>query len=579
MRTEFRAVRGVLAAALIACAAGAFGPHPAAAAVAPEDPAADAALDPAGGLIERIERRLIDMGLFRGPADGRLTDALRDAIRAYQRLSGRDETGLPSNDLLKALEAHGDVQDLIGRLADARRRSIEEARSALSEHPATRDLLAGDEAFRADPTRDPDVCFNAPTARCLLEEAEIAARTVFKVELRDWALGEVLVAQAQSGMAEAARRTASYMTDPRLIMSALRDIAVGQADAGDAEGAVAVADIIPDAERRADALMAVIDSLIRTGRGDTAADAADRLTRLIDTLPAGVKAVDLRARLAVALDRTGRGGDARDQIETAERIAREDTAETERDGALRSVAGALADLHLTERALALLDQTAADTGRAPVLMSAAAAQAEAGDAAAALATAETITEVRYRAVVLGRIALSQFAQGDADAARTTLDLARAGVTAIRLPYARSFAMSRVALALTALSDGSDGDAAGRDTAAAIDLADRIDDARLRAQTLWTIAYRRAEADPEAADRARARAEAATAEIRSALSQAWMFADLASDRAEAGDGDGAWTAFDSAMAAARGIDNAWGRARALARTAAALIAVVESGAPR
>jgi len=547
---------------------------PAYAAVSPDDPTADAALQAPEGdpLIERIQQRLIEMGLFKGRATGRVDEALRDSIKVYERLSGRVVTGEPTEDLMDGLEAHGDIQDLLGRLANSRRKSIEQARSALADHPATRDLLQGDTEFRADPTRDPNICFDAPTARCLLEEAELAARTVFKPELRDWALSEVLVAQADAGMAEAARRTAARMTDPRLIMSALRDIAVAQAESGHIDDALAVTDIIPDANRRADGMMAVIDALSRSDEAESANRIAESLDTLIGTLAAGPKVVDLRARLAVAMARLKQSSAASKQLDAAEYAAQNDVTAEERDGAIRSVAGAMADLRMPDRALALLEQTRNDIGRASVLMSAAAAQAEAGDAAAALSTADSISEVRYRAVVLGRIALAQFRQGDADAAQTTLDLALAAVERIRLPFARSFAISRIALALSTMAaenpTGADG------YAAAIQTSERIDDARLRAQTLWTIAQSQAKHDQDAAKYAAGLAMKATDDIRSVLSRAWMYADLAEDRAKSGDSEGAWLAFDQGMAATRSIDNDWSRARALARIATTLIILVD-----
>ena len=71
-----------------------------------------------------------------------------------------------------------------------------------------------------------------------------------------------------------------------------------------------------------------------------------------------------------------------------------------------------------------------------------------------LATAESIGNVRYRALLLGRIALAQAAAGNLEDADTTLEIAQAAIDRIDRPYARAYAISRIALAMTRLHDWS-----------------------------------------------------------------------------------------------------------------------------
>ena len=80
---------------------------------------------------------------------------------------------------------------------------------------------------------------------CLLSEALESAKAIGKAELRDWALGEILIAEARAGLGERAMETTSRINDPRLVMVALRDIAEAQAAGGNPEEALAAADIIP----------------------------------------------------------------------------------------------------------------------------------------------------------------------------------------------------------------------------------------------------------------------------------------------------------------------------------------------
>ncbi len=58
--------------------------------------------------IARAQRRLIQLGLFEGEPTGRVDDALVAAVRAYERLNNRAETGLLTTKLLGELERGAD---------------------------------------------------------------------------------------------------------------------------------------------------------------------------------------------------------------------------------------------------------------------------------------------------------------------------------------------------------------------------------------------------------------------------------------------------------------------------------------
>ncbi len=78
---------------------------------------------------------------------------------------------------------------------EVRERNIKAAKKAPLGNEATRKLLTrstSDEV--ADPTHDASPRFRNPGKKCLLEEAVENGKAVHKSELRDWALGEILVA-------------------------------------------------------------------------------------------------------------------------------------------------------------------------------------------------------------------------------------------------------------------------------------------------------------------------------------------------------------------------------------------------
>ncbi len=68
-------------------------------------PTAEVGDDPA--LVQRVQEGLAEGGYYRGPPDGVLDDATKEAILAFERETGLPETGEPSLALLAAVAANG----------------------------------------------------------------------------------------------------------------------------------------------------------------------------------------------------------------------------------------------------------------------------------------------------------------------------------------------------------------------------------------------------------------------------------------------------------------------------------------
>jgi len=529
-------------------------------------------------LVRRTQKVLNDLGIFGGAIDGRLTPETDKAVRTYQKNVGLKVDGRITNELVEMLENSVQVRVLLKRLDKVRIDNISAARQALLSHSATRDLVGNARNEVADPTRDTAACIKNVTVRCLLHEALESAKAVFKPELRDWALGEILVAEARAGLRVEAMDTASRIGDPRLIIVALRDIAEAQAASGQSDEARAAVDIIPDPVKRADALAAIANIQMRRGDIDPARATANRLLQVLTEVPDAATHISFQTRVAVILARAGDIAAATDILAKAEAVARAGVDVANRSVALRHVANALAEMEQLPKAMTVLSDVTDDSNRTPVLITTATQQARAGDAVAALATADTIEAVRYRAVVLGRIAVAQAEKGDIEAADATLKVALAAIDKIKFPFARSYAISRVALSMAGI--GKLPKAKARSSALfseAADMADKIDDNRLRAHTLWTIAAEQARAgDGDGAKAIRRRADDATTDIKSTLTQVWMFSEIAAEHAVAGEKDAGWMAFNQGLQVANTIDNAWGRARAFGKLAGTLVELVDPG---
>jgi peptidoglycan hydrolase-like protein with peptidoglycan-binding domain len=524
--------------------------------------------------VERVQRALAQAHYYTGPINGRFSKETETAIRNYQRREGLPQNPVASEELAVHIETSAKVQSLLKQLQRQRLSKMDEARKALLASPETRNLIGDPENSDTKATvgRDAAPCFASPTPKCLLDEASMSAIAIFKTELRDWVLGEILVAKAKAGLVAEAMQTVRLIDDPRLILVALRDIAKALAAAGRPVEALSAADIIPDMEKRLEALAAIASVQINREDFDGAADTAQSLLDALDQISSPLKRISLAARAAIILAKSGEKEPAEKELAKIKVTIQSGIEDRQRSIALRHLASALAETGKPEQALDILKDLPDDSERTPVLVSAATAQAQAGNARQAISTAESIEPVRYRAIVLSSIAVAQVKAGKATAGRETLDKALQAASGIKRPFARAYAYERISLALMEIARLDDPQTFQQ----AIDTAGLISDNKLRAHSLWSLGTGQLLAgDEKGAAKTNEMAEHATKEIKSPFTRVWMFTEIALEHFSMQRKSAAWTAFTRALTIAEGIESAWGRSRALARLASSLIELGET----
>lgn len=515
-------------------------------------------------LIRKIQQGLADQGFYLGPIDGRFGPKIEAAIRTYQKSADLPVDGVPTPSLAIDLETGGKVGQLLNTLEKSRIAAADSAREALLSRPETRHLVDGPASTLETP-HDSKVCMAQPDPKCLLLEASISAADIEKPEMRDWALGEILTSQAKAGLASDALVTTRRIHDPRLIMVALRDIAKAQAAGGHNAEAMAAVDIIPNLEQQVEAYVAIAEIQANNGQLTEAEETAVHLVDYLRRMNNPLIKIQFRTRIAVILYKAHNEGLALKHIRAAEELIRAISVASDRDEALRYIAGAYAETGAPAKAMTILKRATGAGDDFPVLIAAATGLAQAGEAGEALITADSIEAVRYRALVLARIASYQAGAGELDNARLALDKALKAAEKIKFPFAKAYAYSRISLAMNDV-----GISASNDTKLlnrAMDAATLITDDRLRAHILWTIADERRRAqDAPGAALALEQAQAATEDIKSPFSRVWMLCDIAEDRAQRTEIDDAWSIFGEAMIEAKSITHPWGRARALSKVA-------------
>lgn len=503
-----------------------------------------------GATIRDIQDRLRGLKLYTGAVDGRTSRELTDAIQRFQKAYGLDQTGVADAALLRQLDNKIAVKRLERQLDTSRDQQTAAAEQALISSGVLASIRARTPA-RPDPTpAEAAECFKAPAPRCLLRLALHGARAVEKSELREWAYGDIVATQTRAGLGEDADATIPLLTDPRSILLTLRAVAESHARAGRFDAAAAAAAAIPDALRRIEAHVAI--AVARIEAGDKAgalasvASARDDLKAMAEPDPR------LVARLGAASGRAGDPAQARELFALATRDGLD-------AGVVAVLAEAMAEAGDPEAALARAEGIADPAIRDPVHVAVVSAFARRGDLDAARHAADRVGAERYRSVALAALAMAAAGRNRWDEARDAATASRDVADQIKMSYAKAYAQSRAALALSAIGDHRD----------AVVLAREIKDAALRAHALGTIATALPADDPLGRQTV-ALTDAALAAVHDPVARTRTLCGFAGERHAAGDQAGAQRQAHRALSVARGISDPWARARALIAVAGTLI---------
>lgn len=502
-------------------------------------------------LVERAQRALTTLGLYEGPISGEVGPLLIDAIERFQRRDRQLGSAIIDEDLVERLEASVNIGALLDRLSKARERDKAAAREQLLANPETRALIEQNQANEpAMADRDSASCFGDPDPACLLFEATESARAVTTPGRRDWALGEVIVAQILTGLSDDAMVTAASMSDPRLIIVGLRRIAEAEATAGRSQAAASALEMIPDADEQLTARIDVARVFSHLGEHDAALKTTEGLRG--DDADTAMLALNGGAELALFLHAADRTGEAETWLARLTLSVRDLAASGDRDAGYKAMANAYLAIGRPDVGLALLERIDGVSQRNAVLIEAAHRMAELGRTVEAFDLAETVRGDRYKALAFADIAEALISV-DASVARKSLARARKIADDIRLPFARDFAVSRIALT-QALMQQVDHDRVR-------DLAAGIKDQELRAETLWLLRLQHGDFYSDAS-------EEAVSDIQGDFNAAWLLASLA-DRFVNEDADAARDLLERALGTAEQVKTPWARARLLAKLATVL----------
>lgn len=508
-----------------------------------------------------IQLSMKKVGYYQGPTDGIFRRDLEHAVRRYQSENDLKVDGLPTPELMSHINSVGLSNQIKDQLEEAKRANMTRARLALLSQPETRDLVSGSgKAKRTNPARDKGICFREPSVACLLAEALESARSVSRDTYRDWAIREIIGAQAHAGFDDDVRVSLSALTDPRLILVSMREVAETMAEFGRFEDARRLATTIPDKFNRAKALAAVAVSEASTGREDQATRTVNEVLDLVTGEAELLDAVSVVASLASRLAAVGADVAAMVALSGAEKFARSSNNRETREAGLSRIATSFAEMGESDAALILLEEIDRDENKHSVLLATASTTARAGNRNATLTSADAIQAIRYRVLALSNIAEAQSGRGEKELAVKTLAEAHRAMANIESPFALAFALSRIAETESRIGDNE----AARKT------ANSIENKAVRAQTLWRIVeILAARGSVAEVVRTTDLAIAATGDIESDFARVWTMSDVAIARVANGRRSEAADAFIQALEASEGLRNNWWRARALSRLAIAL----------
>jgi peptidoglycan hydrolase-like protein with peptidoglycan-binding domain len=511
---------------------------------------------PWSAVVRDIQRELRDLGLYEGPLDGRYDARVKDAIRRFERQHGEIGEGAPLADALHRIISVRDALNLRRNLNEARERQTEQALRALRGSPATRDLIDGGKPSGSAPGAG---CADAVSIDCLLAEARRAAAGVDQANFKDWALREIILTEVRTRRDDAVRDRLRRLSDPRLVLVAMREVAEALAESGRTSEALDLAGTVPDAENRIRAFASIAVSAARQGDSTQSRSLAQRVIVQLGEQNGMAARVAIATTLASGLAQAGDMEAATDVIRAARDFASAATARLIHHAELGMITGALADTGEYSAAVDALTALAEDSSTAMMAAS-----------ASAVSRAAFAEGDRYRVATLCNLAVVHAKAGKQKAAADTLVKAGAVATRLRNGYPQAYARFSLAQAWARVG--------GFDKAEA-QLAD-LDHGALQAEGYWRVAEIAAEAGQgKRADAFEQRALAIAGGIDSRYDRAMMLSDMAVAAARAKRAPAARRIFEEALTAGRGLEEGWWRARALARLATALHAVTGAEASR
>jgi len=515
---------------------------------------------PWSAVVRDIQSELRDLGLYNGPIDGRYSAEVKDAIDRFERLHGRIGEGTPLADTLRSIVSVRDALRLRRNLDEVRRRQTAAALQALRANPETRDLVEGRGHADDGAVSDRTSCLADVSVDCLLAEARRAAAGTDEMNFHDWAMREIILTEVRTGRGGAAvRDRLRQISDPRLVLVAMREVAEAMAQNGRTADAIDLAGTIPDAENQVRALSAIAVSAAKQGDKATAKRLSYRVVTRLQAETGLAARVAIATALASGLAQGGDLDGARAVIRAARGFASPATAGLIRRAEVGMATGAAAQSGDYDPAVDALSELAAESASAMIAGS-----------ASAVSRAALAEQDRYRVPTLCNLAVVQAKAGNPDAAAETVAKAAETATRVRKGYPQDYAWFSVALAWSQIGHF---DAAGT-------ALDHLDNDLLRAEGLWRTAEAAALAGAaDAADSFEARAHAAATQIDSRFDRAMLLGDMAVAAAGVRRTAMARRMLDEALSAGRALEAGWWRARAFARLATALHVVADAEAGR
>jgi peptidoglycan hydrolase-like protein with peptidoglycan-binding domain len=515
--------------------------------------------------VHGIQKRLKEIGLYKGTVTGQLNKKTISAIRAYQKQVGLSVDGLASESLLFHLgSAVHQTRRLLGQLEDTRRKQSQAAQDALSSNPRVQALLRASEGKdgRRSGARKSRSCSSFPTPDCLISEALAATERIRKKELRNWALSGLVASQAYAGDVAAALKIAIRISDPRLIMTALGRISQAQVLAGRTGQARETAAAIPDPRLQAKAYLAIAKGQFKAGNPDLAKETLQASLTVVDQVSDGHQRALLLTEIANAEADAGNPQAAAKLLAKAEKIIANAKKSDNHERTLGQLAAARARIGQVKQALATAERITDEEWRITAYTQVVGYQAEAGYIAEALKLAGGITSKRFRAVALSRVAIAQSDSGDNTGARETLRRAHELSTGISLSYGNDYALSRISAAQAKTGQFK----------AAVKTAIRIKNGPLQVRTLWFVTLEQRLANDSGAGVTEAKTSAAMEALPNDLDKTWVMSEITLTQLKNGFSDKARKTFARALSSARALKSVWLRARALGKLAETLVAL-------